>query len=105
MRMQKPRPPKDQTKEEAPPPGPRPGRSYEDMGDEGVEGVSERQLRDTIWSLDWARQRERWRQLLSAALKARSALAAKKKSLSVNPLILCVQISTLHLPHAMERSG
>lgn len=44
----------------------------------GEQPVSERRLRDTVLkSLDWAVQRERWRQLLSVALNARSALAAK----------------------------
>ena len=44
----------------------------------GEQPVSERRLRDTVLkSLDWAVQRERWRQLLSVVLNARSALAAK----------------------------
>jgi hypothetical protein len=34
-----------------------------------------------------------------------SALAAKTKSLSVRPLILCDQISILHFPQAKNRSG
>ena len=38
-------------------------------------------------------------------LNFRSALAAKTKSLSVRPLILCDQISILHLPQARYRSG
>lgn len=38
-------------------------------------------------------------------LNFRSDLAAKIKSLSVKPLILCDQISTLHFPQARYRSG
>ena len=38
-------------------------------------------------------------------LNFRSALAAKIKSLSVRPLILCDQISILHFPQARYRSG
>ena len=44
----------------------------------GEQPISERRLRDSVLkSLDWVVQRERWRQLLSVVLNARSALAAK----------------------------
>ncbi len=41
----------------------------------------------------------------AAAARAPSHFAAKMKSLSVKPLILCVQIFTPTLPHARNRSG